>query len=105
MDIRAGNPAHATAVFTRPAGVVTSVNPSTVKVAVSTQTGTVVATLTPSALAYNADNSGFTVTADWAIPDATAQGYYTITFDSSGGLVAAVEQTVRVLARTLAVVP
>lgn len=46
-----------------------------------------------------------TVTADWAIPDDQAEGVYTITIDTDGPLVAAVEKTFKVDHRREPVVP
>ena len=99
----AGNIVHITRTFARPAGSTVSVNPSTVKMAVTAPDGTSTA-LTPSALVYDGV-TGFTVTADWTIADTAADGYYVITADTSGGLVAAHQERVRVLVRVLAVVP
>lgn len=101
--ILAGNILHISRTFTRPAGSTVSVNPSTVKMAVTSPAGVTTA-LTPSAVVYDGV-TGFTVTADWTIPDDAARGRYTITTDTSGGLTAAHQEVVQVTARTLAVVP
>lgn len=103
MQIRAGNVVHITRTFTRPSGSTVSVNPSTVKMAVTAPDGTVTS-LTPSSPTYDGV-TGFTVTADWTIADSAARGRYTITTDTSGALVAAHEETVYILERTLATVP
>lgn len=102
-SILAGNILHISRTFTRPVGSTVSVNPSTVKMAVTSAAGVTTA-LVPSAVVYDGV-TGFTVTADWTIADAAAGGMYTITTDTSGGLVAAHQERVRVEARTLAVVP
>ena len=99
----AGNIVHISRTFTRPDGSAVSVNPSTVKMAVTAPDGTNTA-LTPSALVYDGV-TGFSVTADWTIADSAVDGYYVITTDTSGGLVAAHQERVRVLVRVLAVVP
>ncbi len=101
--IYAGNVVRIVSTLTRPTGSAVSVNPSTAKVGVTTPTG--VTTAIASVVTYNTDNSAVIVTADWTTADTLPAGSYTITVDTAGGLVAADEQRVIILARREPAVP
>jgi hypothetical protein len=100
-NILAGNVVHIDRTFTRiGTGTVTS---STAAVAVTDPAG--VDTALPATVAVDNTAGTVHVAADWAIADPAPAGWYTITIDVAGGMVAAWQGTVYVRARTLAVVP
>jgi hypothetical protein len=100
--ILAGNVAHIDRTFTRAAPG--SITGSTATVAVTDPTG---ASAEVSAVTITINDTAGTlrVVADWEIRDIAGAGYYTVTIDIAGGMVAAWQDRVYVRARTLAVVP
>jgi hypothetical protein len=94
--ILAGNIVRSVRTFTGLGGG--NVNPSAVVVTVTDPDGTG-STLEDPQVTYSADNTSLTVTVDWVIADGAAQGWWTITHDVSGSMVAAYQESVAVLAR------
>jgi hypothetical protein len=101
--IRAGNIAYIDKLFTR---VDPTINPtgSTANVAVTDAAGVSTAltgeTVTPDSVAGT-----LRVQASWTIPDSYPSQAVTVTIDVSGPMVAAYEERIYVLARTLPTVP
>jgi len=94
--ILAGNVVHSVRTFTALTGG--NVNPSTVVVTVTDPAGTTVELANPQ-ITYNADDTALTVTVDWVLADDAAQGWWTITHDVTGSMVAAHQEAIPVQAR------
>jgi len=102
QDVLAGNALRFTRRFDRAEGVVTSVNPSTAKMAVTAPDGATTALIT--SVTFDGDTAVIVV-ATWTIADTASRGVYVITTDVDGSMVASHEEAIGVIARTTAALP
>jgi len=102
QNVLAGNAFRLTRRFDRAEGVITSVNPSTAKMAVTFPDGSNTALIT--SVTFDGDTAVIVV-AVWTIADTAARGVYVVTTDVDGNMVASHEEAFGVLARKLPVLP